>query len=89
MLGGLLGVELLEDVLLCLLALLLYPDLALFRLLSAWASEMVFWTCFGSLGMVPTNLATGLDVALGGPGVGPGGLGLLGPACEAGEDDPA
>ena len=39
--------------------------------------------------MVPTNLPTGLDVALGRPGVGLGGLGLLGPACEAGENDPA
>ena len=47
---------------------------------------MVF---LGSLGIVPTNLATGLDVALGGPGVGLGGLGLLGPACEAGDADPA
>ena len=84
--AGLFGVELLEDVLDWLLALPLYPQLALFRLLSAWASEMVF---LGSLGMVPTNLAIGLDVALGGPGVGLGGLGLLGPASEVGEDDPA
>ena len=83
------GVELLEEVLLWLLALPLYPHLALFRDLSAWASEMVFWPCFGSLGMVPTNLPTGLDVALGRPGVGLGGLGLLGPAWEAGDVDPA
>ena len=40
--------------------------------------------------MVPTNLVpTGLDVALGWPGVGLGRLLLLGPACEAGGPDPA
>ena len=40
--------------------------------------------------MVPTNLVpTGLDVALGWPGVGLGSLLLLGPACEAGGPDPA
>ena len=81
-----LGVELLEEVLDWLLALPLYPHLALLRLLSAWASLMEF---LGSFGIVPTNLATGLDVALGGPGVGLAGLGLLGPASVANDDGPA
>ena len=82
------GVELLDEVLLWLLALPLYPHFALLRDLSAWASVMVFWPFF-SLGMVPTNLPTGLEVALGRPGVGLGSLGLLGPAWEAGDADPA
>ena len=43
----------------------------------------------GSFGMVPTKRALGLEVALGGPGVGLAGLGLLGPASGAGDDDPA
>ena len=47
---------------------------------------MVF---LGSFGILPTNLATGLDVALCGPGGGLAGLGLLGPARDAGDDDPA
>ena len=76
----------------CLLWLLALPPvnplLALFLDRSAWASWLGFCP-FLSLGMVPTNLEpTGLDVAIGWPGVGLGSLLLLGPACEAGGPDP-